>query len=184
MHIRLGLGAAIIPSSAPVTRLHLTYTQKTQPNHIGARKFWRACLPRLKFYNPAVAVTVKQSSEPTTPALLTVYFSKSGENAVAVEGGSKILDSLAPEPLESEKVSTIDVNGRNEMEIWAEFKKLTGAQEVEATEEDLQELERQEQMRRQAEIDRKRVAEIRQAKKNQEAMLKAAREDVQKLRAE
>ena len=94
------------------------------------------------------------------------------------------MDNLAPKPLESENVSTIDVNGRNEMEIWTEFKRLTGAQEVQVTEEDLRELELADELRRQSDIDRKRVAEVLQAKKDQAAMLKAAKEDVQKLRAE
>lgn len=184
MHIRLGLGAAILPSSSPVTRLHLTYTQKTQPNHIGARKFWRTCLPRIKFYNPSVAVTVKQCPEPTTPAYLTVYFTNSGEHAVTVKGGSKILDSLAPEPTESEQVTTIDVNGRDEAAIWSEFQRLTGAQEVRATAEDEKGMEEVERLRVKGEADRKRVALYRQTKKDQEAMLRAAKEDVLKLRAE
>jgi large subunit ribosomal protein MRP49 len=61
---------------------------------------------------------------------------------------------------------------------------LTKAQEIKPTEDDLKEMEIAEQEAIRSEQDRKRVAAIVQAKKDHEAMLKAARDDVQKLRAE
>jgi large subunit ribosomal protein MRP49 len=69
------------------------------------------------------------------------------------------------------------------MDIWAKFKSVTGAQEVQATEVEEEELAELQRQRETAEVDRKRVAEIRKNKKDQEKMLQAARGEVERLRA-
>lgn len=148
---------------------------------MGARKFWRQCLPRLKFYNPGVAMTVKQTEDNAGPALLTLYFAnkESAEKATASK-----TDELAPAPAESEIVKTINIKDKSLEDIWASFKGLTGAEEVPVAEADRQEIEEFVRLENQSEVDRKRVAGIRQARKDQEKLLEAARADVQKARAE
>jgi large subunit ribosomal protein MRP49 len=147
------------------------------------------CIPRIKFYNPAVGITVKQIRDQSAPALLTIYHSSASPDShlstkTTTKGSAAVVDSLAPAPTESERVMTLDVKGKDVGEIWSELRDLTKAQEIKPTEDDLKEMEIAEQEAIRSEQDRKRVAAIVQAKKDHEAMLKAARDDVQKLRAE
>ncbi|KAK2871860.1 hypothetical protein FQN49_002748 [Arthroderma sp. PD_2] len=190
LHIRVGLGAAVLPSQStasatgisPVTRLHLTYYRKLHEGHHGARKFWRLCLPRLKFYNPGVGMTVKQLDDEEGPAILSIYSAKPADSTAATPTGT--LDSFAPAPTESETVRTIDVKGKDVDQIWTAFQSATKAENVEIEEEDKKEMELQAQLDAQSEIDRQRVAMVRKAKKDQEAMLQAAKAAVAKQRAE
>ncbi|KAM5488631.1 hypothetical protein MaudMau93_004166 [Microsporum audouinii] len=190
LHIRVGLGAAVLPSQSanststipPVTRLHLTYYRKMHEGHHGARKFWRLCLPRLKYYNPAVGMTVKQLDDEAGPAILSIYSAKTADGTTAA--GSGTLDSYAPPPTESETVRTIDVKGKDVEQIWAAFKSLTKAENVPVEEEDKKEMELQAKLNAQSEIDRQRVAMVRKARKDQEAMLEAAKAAVAKQREE
>ncbi|KAF3490545.1 uncharacterized protein GIQ15_00062 [Arthroderma uncinatum] len=150
--------------------------------HHGARRFWRLCLPRLKFYNPGVGVTVKQLDDEAGPAILSIYSAKNADGAAVA--GTGALDSFAPPPTESETVKTIDVKGKDVEQIWAAFKSATKAENVEVAEEDKKEMELQAQLNAQSEIDRQRVAMVRKAKKDQEAMLEAAKAAVARQKQE
>ncbi|EAS36342.3 50S ribosomal protein Mrp49 [Coccidioides immitis RS] len=187
LDIRVGLGAALLPSASspskfsPVTRLHLTYARKMYEGHIGARRFWRQCLPRLKYYNPSVAMSVKQTDDNAGPAVLTLYFAnKDG----ATQATSSTTDEFAPAPTESESVKTIDIKGKSLEEIWGSFKSMTGAEDLKVSEADRQELEELSKQKEKSEVDRQRVAGIRQARKDQEKMLAAARADVERAKEE
>lgn len=126
-------------------------------------------------------MSVKQIEDNAAPALLTLYFAnKEG----AEKATSSTTDELAPAPAESEIVKTINVKDKSLEDIWASFKGLTGAEELPIPEADRQEIEEFARLQEQSEIDRKRVAGIRQARKDQEKLLEAARADVQKARAE
>jgi large subunit ribosomal protein MRP49 len=195
--VRLGLGAAVFPPTAPITRLHLTYAVKADQGHHGARKFWRLCLPRIKFYNPAVGITVKQIQDQSAPALLSIYHSSTSPDSrlllpattttttkTSKNAAAAVADSFAPAPGEEERVVTLDVKGKDVSEIWSQVRDLTKAEEIQPTEEDLKEMEVAEQEMLRSERDRKRMAAIVQAQRDQQAMLRAAREDVQKLRAD
>ncbi|KAI1968196.1 hypothetical protein LOZ53_000961 [Ophidiomyces ophidiicola] len=187
LDIRVGLGAAVLPpapsssSASPVTRLHLTYARKMYEGHFGARKFWRQCLPRLKYYNPGISMSVKQTDDNAGPALLSLYFeNKDG----ATKQASSTRDESAPSPTESEYVRTIDVKGKSLEEIWTSFKNLTGAEELQVSEADQHEIEERTRQLQQSAIDRQRVASIRQTRKDQAALLAAAKADIERVRAE
>ncbi|KAK2802119.1 hypothetical protein FQN50_007483 [Emmonsiellopsis sp. PD_5] len=193
LNMRVGLGAALLPpaasapNSSPVTRLHLTYARKIYEGHQGARKFWRICLPRLKFHNPALPVTVNQTLDQTGPAMLSIYFNKTAaaaETGAAAQSSSEVLDALAPAPTESEVVKTLDVKNKDVRAIWAQFKAATGAEDLPITPEDQAEIEEMNRLNAKSELDRKRVAENMQAIRDQEKLLEAAREDVKRLREE
>lgn len=150
---------------------------------MGARRFWRTCLPRLKYHNPGVGISVKQIDDQSKPAMLTVYFARpEGKAAEAAE--IKMEDSFAPAPRPSEYVKAIDVRNQQVSEIWEKLKAATGAQETKVSEADRKEMEDNEKQLQQSEIDRQRVASIRQAKKDQEKMLEAAKAEVEKQRTE
>ncbi|KAI9372064.1 CI-B8 domain-containing protein [Aspergillus egyptiacus] len=190
LNVRVGTGAAILPSAASatkefpaITRLHLTYAKKIYDGHQGARHFWRQCLPRLKYHNPGVPMTVKQTTEQEGPAALTIYFAEKISNAAALKKAEKITDKHAPAPSETEKTAIVDLKHLDYKVIWDQVKMVTGAKEVHATPDEEGELRKFEQLRQQSEKDRKRIAAIRQAKLDQERMLQAARGETEKLKA-
>ncbi|KAL4778802.1 CI-B8 domain-containing protein [Aspergillus varians] len=187
LNVRVGTGAAILPSAATatkefpaVTRLHLTYARKIYGGHQGARHFWRNCLTRIKYHNPALPITVKQTTDQEGPASLTVYFAEKLSNAASLNAAT-IKDEHAPEPSATEKAAVVDVRNLTYNDIWNKLKNMTGAQDVPATTEEQAELQKLEQMAQQSVKDRARVAAIRQAKLDHERMLQAAKGEVEKL---
>ncbi|EEA23792.1 hypothetical protein TMatcc_006864 [Talaromyces marneffei ATCC 18224] len=190
INVRIGTGAATLPSlSSPlnnlpaVTRMHLTYGKIVGKGHIGAQKFWRQCLSRLKYHNPAIQMSVNpyEGEEKQAPAL-TIFFSGTQPTKAQAYHDASIKDEFAPKPTETEKAVVLNLKDYNFEEIWQQVKELTGAVEVEATAEDKEAIEKFRQMTVKSEADRIRVAGIRQAKKDQERMLQEARGEVEKLR--
>ncbi|KAJ5086904.1 hypothetical protein NUU61_008211 [Penicillium alfredii] len=190
LNFRLGSGAAILPSVAnatkeypAVTRLHLTYARKIYGGHQGARHFWRRCLPRLKYHNPGVPMTVRQTDEQDGPAALTIYFAQRASNAAtALAADKKVTDSHAPAPESGEQAAVVNVKDLTYAEIWSRVQAATGAQGVSPTAEETQELKKLEDMRVKSEEDRKRVLGFREAKKDQERMIAEARKEVERLK--
>ncbi|CEO59891.1 hypothetical protein PMG11_04541 [Penicillium brasilianum] len=190
LDIRTGTGAAIFPSPTsatkefpPVTRLHLTYARKIYNGHQGARHFWRNCLPRLKYHNPGVRMTVQQTDDQNAPPALTIYFAERlSSTASAIVGAKKIADKHAPAPESGEKAAVVDLKDLSYKEIWSRVQASTGAEEVPASAEDEAERKRLEAITAKAGKDRERIRGMRQAKKDQERMLAEARGEVEKLR--
>ncbi|KAJ5570567.1 uncharacterized protein N7459_009997 [Penicillium hispanicum] len=190
LDVRVGTGAAIFPSLATatkefpaVTRLHLTYARKIYGGHQGARHFWRNCLPRLKYHNPGVRMTVQQTAEQEGPAALTIYFAERvGSTANAIAGSKQITDKHAPAPETDEKTAVVDVKGLSFEEIWSRVQASTGAEEITASPEDQAEAKRLADISAKAVKDRERIQAMRQAKKDQERMLAEARGEVEKLK--
>ncbi|KAJ5190363.1 uncharacterized protein N7498_009348 [Penicillium cinerascens] len=190
LDVRVGTGAAIFPTLASankefpaVTRLHLTYAQKIYGGHQGARHFWRRCLPRLKYHNPGVKMTVRQTEEQEGPAALTIYFAERvGSTANAIAGKNQITDKHAPAPEASERTAVVDVKNLTWEEIWSRVQASTGAEEVPATAEDQAEQKKLQAISEKAVKDRERIQAMRQAKRDQERMLAEARGEVEKLK--
>ncbi|KAL4910731.1 hypothetical protein BDW74DRAFT_141738 [Aspergillus multicolor] len=187
INVRVGTGAAIFPSAATatpefpaVTRLHLTYARKIYGGHQGARHFWRNCLARLKYHNPGVPMTVKQTDIQDGPASLTVYFAEKLSNAASVNT-STAKDEHAPAPSASEKTATVDIRNLTYTDIWNKVKNMTGAQEVAPTAQEEEELQKIGQQAQKAIKDRERIAAIRQKKLDHEKMLAAAKGEAAKL---
>ncbi|KAH8701681.1 50S ribosomal protein Mrp49 [Talaromyces proteolyticus] len=187
LNVRIGTGAAVLPSIAnsskdqpAITRIHLTYAKRMNGGHMGARRFWRQCLPRLKFHNPAIQMSVKQTDDQEGPAALTIFFS--GQPRNTQHHTDSIEDKYAPAPSDSEKTIVLDVKNNDYSQIWQKVKEATGAEDIQATEKEQEELENFRNMDIKSEQDRIRVAGIRQAKKDQERMLQEARGEVEKLR--
>jgi large subunit ribosomal protein MRP49 len=191
LDVRVGTGAAIFPSLTSaskefpaVTRLHLTYAKKIYGGHQGARHFWRKCLPRLKYHNPGVRMTVQQTEDQTGPASLTIYFAERvGSTATAIAGKNQVADKHAPAPEASEKTAVVDVKNLTWEEIWSRVQASTGAEDVPVTPEDEAEQKKLQAISEKAVEDRKRIEAMRQAKRDQERMLAEARGEVEKLKA-
>ncbi|PYH91514.1 50S ribosomal protein Mrp49 [Aspergillus ellipticus CBS 707.79] len=188
LNIRIGPGAAILPTAASatkefpaITRFHLTYASKIYGGHQGARHFWRNCLPRLKYHNPSIPITVRQTTDQEGPAALTVYFSEQPSNAASLLA-AKITDKHAPKPSSTEQSVILDVKNLEYKDIWKKVQNITGAQEVAATAEELNQLAKLEEMSQRAVKDRERNAAIRQAKADHARMLAEAKGEVEKLK--
>ncbi|KAJ6099736.1 hypothetical protein N7467_001271 [Penicillium canescens] len=185
---RLGTGAAIFPTLASaskefpaVTRLHLTYAQRIEGGHHGARHFWRKCLPRLKYHNPGVPMTVRQTTEQQGPAALSIYFAeRASDAAVAVANEKKVEDSHAPAAEPNEQAIVLNVKDFTYQQIWDRVQAITNAQKVSGTAEDTEQLKRWKDIQDKSVKDRQRVNALRQAKKDQERMLAVARGEVDK----
>lgn len=162
--------------------MHLTYAQKIYNGHQGARHFWRQCLPRLKYHNPSIPITVKQTGEQDGPAALTIYFSENASNAATLNAAKDINDKYAPAAAQSEKTAVVDLRDLDWKRIWDKVRIMTGAKEVQASAKEEEEVKKLEQMAVQSVKDQERNAKIRQTKRDQERMLQEARGEVERLR--
>ncbi|CAG7990111.1 unnamed protein product [Penicillium salamii] len=190
LQTKVGTGAAIFPSIASatkefpaVTRLHLTYARKIDNGHMGARHFWRNCLPRLKYHNPGVGMSVKQTDDQAGPAALTIYFAaeKAGSAAIALANERKVTDSLAPSPEANEQSVVLDLRNYTYKQIWDRVQLMTDAKVVNPTGEDVALQQKLDAITKKSGPDRERVNSIRQAKQDQERMLAMARGEVEKV---
>ncbi|KAI5287278.1 hypothetical protein KEM54_006110 [Ascosphaera aggregata] len=137
--IRNGIGAALLSEESapsPVTRIHLTYAKKMYQGHAGARRFWRECLPRLKFYNPSIPITVEKMDKQELPAWLTIYLDKHSQTTEGSAVVTELKDTFAPKPTTFEKTASIDCRYLDAKSIWSQVKRLTGAKDVPMSNED------------------------------------------------
>ncbi|KAI9805460.1 MAG: hypothetical protein M1825_000711 [Sarcosagium campestre] len=186
LNIRLGPGAAVL--SPDVKRLHLRFAAKIYNGHAGPRKFWHECMPRLKYHNPAIPMTVEQTTDQESPALLTVTFASSSPASPASPAPTSTtadphLSTAPTTPTTTDtapsasRVSTIDVQHRPASEILSLLLETAGGSPVVATpadEELLQELQRK---RKTAEEDSRRMAKVNADIARKEQLLRAARGD-------
>ena len=127
-------------------------------------------------------MTVKQTDQQDNPPKLTVYFAGPPGGAAMAQASLQVHDELAPEAEGGEKRVVFDVKDQDYSSIWSLIKAATGAREVPPTLEQEKEMKKLEDMKVQAEKNRKRNAAIRQKQKDQELMLQKARGEVEMLR--
>lgn len=138
-----------------VKRIHLDFAIKFNNGHFGARKFWRNCLPRLKYHNPAISMTVNRSKDQHGPAILTVFFAPPLRLASATtspaSSSSTTFNTAPSEHAPFDRMETIDMKHIRDSEIMSSLMTLTNATPVNPTPEDRAELE---EMREDSEIRR------------------------------
>lgn len=144
------------------------------------RKFWRDMLPRLKYYNPAVPMIVNRKNNNEGAAIMSVYFSTSGEplepSTLPQPSSSAIDNSKAPAPLEGlERVVKIDMKNKHSEEIYEHFLQETKAEAVLPGPEDEADMKAVEELKAKGDKDRKRVAKILEEERREKAMLARAR---------
>ncbi|KAL8768372.1 MAG: hypothetical protein Q9209_005406 [Squamulea sp. 1 TL-2023] len=172
--VRLGRGAAILPRD--VKKIHLDFAFKLNDGHFGARKVWRNYLPRLKYHNPAVAMSVNRTQDQTGPATLTVFFAPPSDAAINASSPTSLSSTThsAPTP-PFERTATIDMKHRHETEILSELMTLTSATPVEPSPEEEAELQELAEEVRQGGLDRARNAAYVEQKRQEKALLDQAR---------
>ena len=148
---------------------------------MGARKIWRNCLPRLKYHNPAVSMTVERSTEQSGPSALTIFYATQAKISSLTASPAPSLttsgDSTTSSHTPFDKTETIDMKGKHEREILGSLLKLTQAKKVEATEEEAAELARLEEQQRRSGVDRERTARVIELEKREKMLLEQARGD-------
>ncbi|KAI1411706.1 CI-B8 domain-containing protein [Hypoxylon sp. FL1857] len=193
--IRHGPGAAILPPE--ITRIHMDFAVKWNDGHFGPRKFWKTCLPRLKFWNPAIPMLVNRTSDQTAPAKMSIYFRQASLSSGAPAALSSQMNSLplaqqphssianehpAPEPEEGERVVTIDMKGIHSDKILEEFVAKTGATPVHPTPDEQVEMRQVEERAERAAFDRAVVKKYIDDKRREERMLAMARQEAEAIR--
>ncbi|KAL9595025.1 MAG: hypothetical protein Q9219_006694 [cf. Caloplaca sp. 3 TL-2023] len=176
-NVRIGPGAAVLPKD--ITRIHLDFAFKFNDGHFGARKMWRNYLPRLKYHNPAVSMTVYRSQDQASPATLTIYYGSPASPATAASSSTPNSSSMntfsSSNHTSFERVKTIDMKHRHESDILAELMDLTKAAPVTATPEEEAELHKLADEEKHSAIDRERNKAYNEQKRQEKALLDQAR---------
>ncbi len=154
-------------------RIHLEFAQKADDGHYGARRVWRVYLPRLKYHNPAVSMTVKRTADQEGPATLFVHFAPPSISSfpTAPAASPKTLSDHSP----SKKVETIDMKHKSESEILSRLLEMTKAMPYEATPDELAELRDVEDYNRKSAMDKAAQSRLNQIKRQEQALLDQAR---------
>lgn len=171
LDIRVGPGAAILPNN--VKKIHLNFAQKVDDGHYGARRVWRVYLPRLKYHNPAVSMTVKRTAEQEGPATLFVHFASPSISSFPTAPAAS--PTTLSNPSSSKQVETIDMKHKSESEILSRLLEMTKAMPYEATPDELAELRDVEDYNRKTAKDRAAQSRLNQIKRQEQALLDQAR---------
>ena len=166
-----------------VKKIHLEFAYKFNDGHLGARKVWRKYMPRLKYHNPAISMTVNRSHNQEGPATLTVYFAPPPRisSATASPAPSSSTDpSTTPSGhTPADRIATIDMKHKNESEILSRLLELTKGMPYEATPEELEELKEVDVEKRRSERDREAQAKLNEVRRQEKALLDLARGRIQ-----
>ena len=147
----------------------MDFAVKIDDGHFGPRKVWHQYLPRLKYHNPTVSMTVNRTQAQNGPATMTIFFASSPDNAPK---------ERAEPSVTADRFTTIDMKHKHESEILKELVKVTGAQEIKPTTEEEIQLQELNEERARSEIDRKRSRLDLENKRKEARLLAAAREAV------
>ncbi|KAG9248188.1 50S ribosomal protein-like protein Mrp49 [Calycina marina] len=184
--IRLGPGAAILPPE--VTRIHLDFAFRINGGHRGARHFWRQFLPRLKYHNPGVPMTVTRHEAFSSPATLTIHYTSALHlpSKAAISSTTTPLTSSAPVPQSTPIAATvttevINMKDKPEAEILAKLMEITKAKTVRPTEEEKRMIKDMEEHQTRTDKDRAVQAVETARKKREKAMLAKAQGEVDAL---
>ncbi|MCJ1253432.1 hypothetical protein MMC24_001243 [Lignoscripta atroalba] len=178
--IRLGPGAAVLPHD--VKRIHLDFAYKLNDGHFGARKFWQNYLPRLKYHNPAISMTINRSTDQTGPATLSIFFApaptSTSPTASPAPASSTSTSTPPSEHTPSDRTESIDMKHKHESDILLQLMKITRAMPVEATADEEEELQQLEEQRKRSEQDALRMAEVNEKRRREQALLQQARGNI------
>jgi len=177
LDVRLGPGAAILPSN--IKRINLDFGYRIEGGNRGPRKFWRECLPRLKYHNPAVSMTVNRSSNQQGPALLSVFFTQPPESDRSTISPSALSSTKAsPSPSSydpSIAVESIEMRNLQETEILERLLVVTKARPYEASPEEQVDLQEVKDFEERSQADREAQNRLNRIKAEEKAMLEQAK---------
>ncbi|KAL9037368.1 MAG: hypothetical protein Q9214_005735, partial [Letrouitia sp. 1 TL-2023] len=171
--IRNGPGASILHKD--VRKIHLDFAVKINDGHFGARKVWRDYLPRLKFYNPSVSMTVNRSQDQNGPAILTVFYTSPAAASRPVPQPSSKSRAPGSLPAAFDRTEVIEMKHRHERDILSDLLELTRALPVVPSADAEVELRQINEDKKRSEEDRVRNAAYMEQKRHEKALLEQAR---------
>ena len=185
-----------------VKRIHMNFALKITGGHQGSRrvlhiqasyrrflmgicyyrKFWRECLPRLKFHNPAVPMTVQRTTKQSGPATLTIFFADSPSPDAAQSPAPR--QSTSPQGTASDhkpfsRTHLVNMKRKHQPEILREVLIATQAREVQATEEETAQMRELEDQRQRSQADASLQQEVRARRKREKQLLDQARKSLE-----
>ncbi|KAI0426515.1 CI-B8 domain-containing protein [Xylaria sp. FL1042] len=196
LELRHGPGAAILPPE--VTRIHMDFAVKWNDGHLGPRKFWKTCLPRLKYWNPAIPMLVNRSNNQAGPATMSIYFRQTSASSNPASTAAAVRNMLplaqqpqssiknehpAPPPEEGERVVTIDMKNVVSDVILSEFLAKTGATVVHPTPDEQVEMRQVEEREERGAVDRAIVKRWIDNKRREERMIALAKQEAEAIKA-
>ena len=144
----------------------MDFAVRINDGHFGPRKFWKLYLPRLKYHNPAVSMTVNRNTDQQGPATLTIFFASP-------------VDSVSPaDSSVNERTEVLDMKHKHESEILSQLMKITGAEQVAPTEEEELELRQIEEENAKSEKTRRMMAAVVEERRREAELLAQAKASV------
>ena len=139
-------------------------------------------MPRLKYHNPAISMTVNRSNNQEGPATLTVYFAplRNSSATTSPAPSSSTDPSTTPSGnTAADRIATIDMKHKNDSEILSRLLELTKGMPYEATPEELDELREVDVEERRSMKDREAQAKLNEVRRQEKALLDLARGRIQ-----
>lgn len=152
-------------------------------------KFYRECLPRLKYWNPSVPMIVNRTTNNGGPATMTLYFRQSADASTPITSAQQPSSSMtgaspAAPPLEDERVVHIDMKMVKSDDIWEEFLRKTQAKVLETPEADVEAMQIVQERRVRSEADKVIGLKRRDELRREEELMARAREEAAEMRVE
>ncbi|RDA84761.1 hypothetical protein CP532_6943 [Ophiocordyceps camponoti-leonardi (nom. inval.)] len=149
--------------------------------HMGARKFWKDCLTRLKYHNPGVPMIVNRHNDNKSPPIMTIYFGPPTVNPASgpVPSSDQLSSSRqnlakALPPGKDERTVKIEMKDKHSNEILNMFLAETKADVIPISDSDVEEMQALETMKRLAAAARERRKQEKEKQEKDEELLKKA----------
>lgn len=138
-------------------------------------------LPRIKYRNPSIPISITRHSDPDGPSLLHIY---TRSQTTASQSTPSATSSATPNPQTtlvpdtSPPTHTLNIRDQQESEILDALTRTVGATPIEPTEQEKVEMRELEDFRERSERDRVEVREKLVKERREQELLKLARGEV------
>lgn len=149
--------------------------------HLGARKFWRNALPRLKYHNPTVSMVIDRTNIEDGPATLTIQFEQPASTTSESSSTTLLATRATVSPTEEStniRAEIIDMKNIRDSEILSQLMKITNAVQVFPSAKDEAELRKLNKAKEKSRQDSLANLRHREKEKERENLLAMAREIV------
>jgi large subunit ribosomal protein MRP49 len=140
-------------------------------------------LPRIKYRNPAIPISIARHTDPDGPSLLHIY-TRQVTATQAPNTTPSAPPSATPNPQTtlvpdtSAPTHTLNIRDQSESEILEQLVRTVGATPIEPTEQERQEMREMDEKRERSEKDRVEVREKLIRERREQELLKLARGEV------
>jgi large subunit ribosomal protein MRP49 len=145
------------------------------------RKFWREMLPRIKYRNPSIPISIARHSDPDGPSLLNIYTRTQTPQTTSQPASTSAAtpnpqSTLVPDT--SKPTHTLNIRDMQESEILDALVKTIDVEQIQPTEQEQAELRDMEEQMERSERDRTEVREKLLKERREQELLRMARGEV------